>query len=148
MKICQPFSGRYNDLVLTIKFNDMKQLPIFRTSLTTGLCWGIIGGLAMVLMQKLSHNGLLGILPYFLFLIISVLTVRLTDSDNKYRKIFFTALLTFMIMSLALYVYILFVLNPSIQEMSLSGHLWRLGAMLGIGAISSGLLTFLVTRKL
>ena len=126
----------------------MKQLPIFRTSLTTGLCWGILGGLSIITVSKLSHNGLLGLLPYVVFLIRSVLTVQLNEPEKKSQKLFLTGLITFIIMSFIMYLFIVFIDNPNAQRIHFAGHLWRIGAMLVIGAASSGLLTFLVTRRL
>ncbi len=93
-------------------------------------------------------NVLVEKLPYVLFLIISVLTVKLTDADNKYLKLFFTSLITFMVMFLIVYLYLVLVLNPNGSQITLTKHIIQIAGMLGIGIISSALLTFLVTRRL
>jgi hypothetical protein len=101
-----------------------------------------------MLMQKLTTNALLQTLPYVIFLIASALTVKLNDSDNKFQRLFFTGLVTFIVIFAAEYFYIVLTLNPATQESSAIGYFWQIGALLGIGAVSSGLLTFLVTRRL
>jgi len=126
----------------------MKQFAIFKNPLTTGLIWGVTGGLALVVIENLMPNKVVEMLPYVLFLIISVLTVRLTDSYKKYSKLFFTALITFMIMFLIVYLYLVLVLNPYGLQITFTKHLIQIAGMLGLGIISSALLTFLVTRKL
>jgi hypothetical protein len=126
----------------------MKQLTIFKNPLTTGLCWGVTGGLALVLIENLMPNKLVEMLPYVLFLIISVLTVKLTGSGNKYRKLFLTGLITFMIMFLIVYLYLVLVFNPYGLQITFTKHFIQFAGMLGIGIVSSALLTFLVTRRL
>lgn len=126
----------------------MKKLAIFNNPLTTGLCWGVLGGLTLVLIEYLMPNVLVEKLPYVLFLIISVLTVKLTDADNKYLKLFFTSLITFMVMFLIVYLYLVLVLNPNDSQITFTKHIIQIAGMLGIGIISSALLTFLVTRRL
>lgn len=126
----------------------MKQIAIFKNSLTSGLSWGVIGGLALVLIENLMPNMVIEMLPYILFLIISVLTVKLTGSGNKYSKLFFTALITFMVMFLIVYLYLVLVMNPYGSQITFTKHFIQIAGMLGIGIISSALLTFLVTRRL
>ncbi len=126
----------------------MKKLAIFNNPLTNGLCWGVLGGLTLVLIEFLMPNVVMEILPYVLFLIISVLTIKLTDADNKYLKLFFTALITFMVMFLIVYLYLVLVLNPNGSQITFTKHFIQIGGMLGLGIISSALLTFLVTRRL
>ena len=126
----------------------MKRLKVFKTPLTTGLCWGITGGLAMAVIVKLMPNVLLEITGYTVFLIISLLTVTLSASDPKYRKLFLTALITFMTMFCIVYLYLVLVLNPYGSEITFRSHIIRIAGMFGIGIISSLLLTFLVTRRL
>jgi hypothetical protein len=126
----------------------MKKPAIFNNPLTTGLCWGVIGGLTLVLIEYLMPNALVEKLPYVLFLILAVLTIKLTDADNKYLKLFFAALITFMVMFLIVYLYLVLVLNPNGSQITLTKHIIQITGMLGIGIISSALLTFLVTRRL
>jgi hypothetical protein len=121
---------------------------VFKNPLTTGLCCGIAGGLVMVLIEKLMPNVLMEIAGYAVFLVISVLTVTLSATDHKYRKLFLTALITFMIMFCIVYLYLVLVLNPNGSEITTGSHIIRIAGMFGIGILSSILLTFLVTRRL
>ena len=112
----------------------------------TGTIWGIIGGIALILATQLTTNGPLQISPYPPLLIAAILTIAIADKSKiTFRKLFITGLLTFGIMTLFLYFYILIFVNPN-SGITIQGHLWRLGLMALIGSISSLLISVIVTR--
>ena len=107
-----------------------------------GLYWGIAGGILLVLSFFFTYKLLLQILPYPIILIGALLTVKYTCTTKIFRSLFIAGLITFMIMSLILYIYILRYNNPN-SGISFTGHLWRFGVVLAIGSASSLLLSFL-----
>ena len=79
---------------------------------STGLLCGAIGGLSLIVAMRLT-SGPLVLLPYLLVLVGAVKTIALTlKSKTTFHKLFFTGLLTFMVMSLIPYLYISYFLNP------------------------------------
>ena len=119
----------------------------FTQPTSIGLFWGIIGGVALILATQLTTNGPLQISPYPPLLIIAILTIAFADkSKATLSKLFQTGLLTFGIMTLSLYLYIVIFVNPN-SGITILGHLWRLAAMTIIGIVSS-LLVSIVVKKL
>ncbi len=94
----------------------MKNLTIFNRSTTTALCWGIIGGLLMTLFPKLPFTTWISEILMMLTMILSVfaalMTVKLNPSDNKFSKLFISAFLTFVVMSVVAHLTI-FLTNIS-----------------------------------
>lgn len=119
---------------------------ILSNSITAGLLWGIIGGALLLLMKQLSHNGLIGILPYPFILIAALVTFK-PPAEKKFLTFFKIGLYTFMVMTLILYLEIMFVERPELVSMPLLGQMWRLGMMLLIGSASSATLTYLILLK-
>ena len=108
-----------------------------------GLIWGAIGGISLIVLTLVSRYGLVQLIPYPVILIGAVLTMKYSNPQNHiFNKLFLTGFFAFVIMSLILYVYILTFINPG-AGISFLGHLWRFGLMIGIGSISSLLLSFL-----
>jgi hypothetical protein len=126
----------------------MKQLNLFRNPLAAGLSLGVAGGIILILIENWMPNRLVESLPYVVFLILSVFTIRISTSDNKYMKLFLTGLITFLVMFVIVYLYLVLVLNPYGMQISFSRHFYTIAAMLGIGTIASALVTFLVTRRI
>ena len=124
----------------------MRQLSIFKHSLTTGLCWGIIGGLLMVITKNLPFKTsileITMLIIYSFCLIASVLVVQLNQTDKKAVKLFTTSLLTFILIFLFTHFY-LFLTNMSKYNFKI----WWLLIWFAIGIPISLLLTFLVTRR-
>lgn len=119
----------------------------FTNTTWTGLFWGVIGGISLILATRLTTNGPLQISPYPFLLIAAILTVALSDkSQITFSKLFITGLLTYIIMTLSLYLYILNFVNPN-SAINISGHLYRLGIMIGVGILSS-LLVSVIVRQL
>ena len=118
----------------------------FTNTTWTGFFWGIIGGISLIVATRLTTNGLLQISPYLFLLIAATLTIALSDKSKiSLSKLFITGLLTFIIMTLFLYLYILKFVNPN-SGINTLGHLWRLGIMIGIGIISSLLVSVIVRQ--
>ena len=119
----------------------------FTNTTWTGLFWGVIGGISLILATRLTTNGPLQISPYPFLLIAAILTVALSDkSQITLSKLFITGFLTYIIMTLSLYLYILNFVNPN-SAINISGHLYRLGIMIGVGILSS-LLVSVIVRQL
>ena len=108
-----------------------------------GLLWGAIGGISLIVLTLVSRYGLVQLIPYPVILIGAVLTMKYSKPQNHiFNKLFLTGLFAFVIMSLILYVYILTFINPG-AGIPFLGHLWRFGLIIGLGSISSLLLSFL-----
>jgi hypothetical protein len=99
----------------------MKRLSIFRHPATTALCWGIIGGLLMTIFPKLPFktwiSEILMMLTMALCLFAALMTVQLNPSDNKFLKLFISAFLTFVIMSVVTHL-TLFLANISTYNLN------------------------------
>jgi len=113
-----------------------------KNPISTGLIWGAIGGMSLIIMTLISTNGFVQISPYPIILIAAVLTMKYSKPQNQvFNKLFTAGLITFIIMSVVLYVYILAFINP-LANIPFFGHVWRFGLIIGIGSISSLLLSF------
>lgn len=118
----------------------------FTNTTWTGIFWGIIGGISLILATRLTTNGPLQISPYPFLLIAAILTIALSDkSQITLSKLFITGFLTYIIMTLSLYLYILNFVNPN-SAINISGHLYRLGIMIGVGILSSLLVSVIVRQ--
>ena len=111
--------------------------------ITAGLFWGILGGLALILITLFTTSGLIQVSPYPFILIAAILVIKNRDTSNKiFSKMVKTGFITFLIMSLVLYLYIVLIINPN-SGINFIGHLWRFGIISGIGIVSSLLLSFI-----
>ena len=118
----------------------------FTSTTWTGLIWGVIGGISLIVATRLTTNGILQISPYPFLLIAAILTIALSNKSKiAFNKLFITGFLTFITMTLFLYLYILNFVNPNLGIDTL-GHLWRLGTMIGVGIISSLLVSVIVKQ--
>jgi hypothetical protein len=117
--------------------------PFLKKPVSVGLIWGAIGGIFLIIMTFISNSGLVQLSPYPVILIAAIITMKYSrPPDHIFNKLFIAGLFAFIIMSLVLYVYILTFINPG-AGISFLGHLWRFGIIIGIGSISSLLLSFL-----
>ncbi len=115
----------------------------FARSFSTAVFWGILGGLSLVLTAVFTTNGPLQVLPLFLVLCAAILTTKYCQqSGSNFSELFQSGFFAFMISALCQYVYILTVINPG-SGIPVSGHLWRLGVIIGIGITGSSLISFL-----
>lgn len=119
----------------------------FTQTTSTGLVWGIIGGISLIIATRLTTNGLYQISPFPFLLVGAILTIALSDKSKiTLRKLFITGFLTFIIMTLFLYLYILNFINPN-SGIDILGHLWRVGVIVAAGVISS-LFVSLIVRQI
>ena len=125
----------------------MKQILNSTNPFTTIMLWGIIGGLGLIFIAGKQHNAATVIPIFGTSLILSMATVKLARPNKIFIDLFITTLLTFTLIMLIDYVYIITVLTPGMLEVSLFGHLWRWAMVIGIGAGVSLVLTFLATLK-
>jgi hypothetical protein len=127
----------------------MRQLPIFKNALTTGLCWGLIGAIIMTLIFSFHGNRpnhpleITALVLFLAFILLSVFSVKINPQDNKYVKIFLASFITFTIVITSLYLYKFLTTDAPF------GFMWKnFFIMTGIGTASCFFLTFLVTRIL
>ena len=127
----------------------MKQLPIFKNALTTGLCWGLIGAIILTIMLSFHGNRpnhpleISWLVLFLAFILLSVFSLKINTQDNKYVKIFLSSFITFTLVIASLYLY------KFLSTETPFGFMWKnFFIMIGIGAASCLFLTFLVTRKL
>lgn len=119
----------------------------FSSNITwTGLFWGIIGGISLIVATQLTTNGPEQISLYPFLLIAAIVTMALSDKPGiMFGKLFKTGFLTFMIMTVILYCYIITFISPH-SGINWFGHLWRIAFMIGVGALSSFLVSIIVRR--
>ena len=116
---------------------------ILSKSLTAGLLWGIIGGVLLILMERFSQRGPIVMLLYPLILISALSTFK-PPGEKNIITYFKAGLYTFMVMTLVLYLEIIFIENPDAAGMPVIGHVWPIAVMLLIGSLSSFILSFLI----
>lgn len=127
----------------------MKKLSIFNYSWTTGIFWGLIGGLLVPLFPNLpfktSTSEIVIMLTMGLMLLAALLTVKLNPSDNKFLKLFVASFLTFIIMPVVGHL-ILLLTNISTHNLQ-----WvQLGPVflfLLIGAVVCAAMSFFAFRR-
>ena len=116
---------------------------LFAKPSVTGIFWGLIGGISLIIATILTTNGYLQIVPYFFILSAAVLTTKYIDKSKvTFLELFRSGLFAFVISSIFLYAYILTVVNPN-SGITFIGHMWRFGVIVGIGMISSSIISFL-----
>ncbi len=116
---------------------------LFAKPTATGTFWGLIGGIFLIIATLLTTNGYLQIVPYFFILSAAVLTTKYIDrSKVGFVQLFKSGLFAFIISSLCIYVYVLTIVNPN-SAITLVGHIWRFGAIVGFGIVSSSIISFL-----
>lgn len=125
----------------------MKQLSIFKYATTTGLFWGLIGGILLIIIKALPFiiwkQELLMMFEFAVCVIASSFTVLLKETDKKFIKVFITSLSTFILVPIVAHVY-LFLTNISNYNFNWVGPFFM---MLGIGTILCSALTWLVVRR-
>lgn len=124
----------------------MKRLSIFNSPFSTGLICGSIGGLIIILIA-IIHSGPLMMLPYFLFLSIATLAVKLDKTDKKYIKLFYTTFWAFIAITFIAFLNTtLFATDPT-NKLPLSYFLFVIPVMILIGVAISLVLPILVTHN-
>lgn len=107
-----------------------------RRPVAFSIALGILGGGALIATTMLSSRGPLVLVPYAALMIIAALFLRAEVVQPLSRR-FSLALGAFMTATVILYLFIAIFAAHSLTTISLAGHLWRLGVMLGIGAVLS-----------
>ena len=119
----------------------------FKSTTATGIFWGIIGGIGLIIFTKLTTSGPMPLLAYVPILIAALLSYKFSNKANiTFKELFTTGLITFMVMSLFLYLNIILLENPQ-NGIMFFGHIWRLLFMLAVGILSS-LVVSLFIKKL
>jgi fucose permease len=121
----------------------MKTPSFLIRPITASLFWGFIGGLSLIGITFLTNKGFIQILPYPIILINAILFLKFNDtSDKAFTRMLFTGLAIFVFMSLVLSFYVQIFVNATFN-ITLAGELWRLGAIVAIGFVSSLLLSII-----
>lgn len=105
-----------------------------RRSLSLALALGALGGATLALSALFFTSGKYLLVPYALVVLGSLVAIR-AEGMAAFSERFFTALLVFVLSSLP--VYVVTVLSPTIAQVGFFGHAWRLGLLVGIGAVVS-----------
>jgi hypothetical protein len=110
----------------------MTLLSSQKPAIRLGTTLGLIGGFALVSVALLGLRGSTIYVPYtVLVLVLALLSGLLKFSPSERFGLVFTG---FLVASLVLYLYIIFIDNPSALEIPLWGHAWRLGFVWSVGA--------------
>lgn len=121
----------------------MRLEALFAKPSATGIFWGIIGGLSLIIATIFTTNGYLQIVPYFFILCAAVLTTKyIYKADVNFQVLFISSFFAFIISSVFLYAYLLTVVNPN-SEVTFIGHMLRFAIIAGMGLISSLIISFL-----
>jgi hypothetical protein len=111
-------------------------LPLPRLATIAGTA-GLLGGAALAAAEGLSTVGPLILVPYAL-LVLSTALVLQRQGEHRALVRFTIILTAFTIATLIVYDYIRNFEPTALPMISAWGHTWRLGLMLGIGALVSG----------
>ena len=119
---------------MTLKQINLKQLvPIV-------IIFGLFGGGLLILGTILFTKARWIILIYSLVMVATMLALKFNKHiEINYLKSFITGVLTFILMSVVMYFFILIWVNPN-NEIDLWGHVWRFLAIIGIAIASSAVL--------
>lgn len=102
----------------------------FRRSASLAAALGVLGGATLVLSAAFFASGKHILLPYALFVVATGVVLK-SCRVEEYSTRFFIGVTSFLVASMALYVYIAMNVSTSIPW---HGHLWRIAVVLGIGA--------------
>ena len=97
---------------------------------------GLLGGSALISTVSLTTRGPMIFLPYAGIVFATAVYLR-HERVRPFARRFTMALGTFMCASVLLYLFIGLVAARTLFAISMAGHAWRLGLMLGIGAVLS-----------
>ena len=113
--------------------------------LFAGFIWGTIGGIILILSTLATTNGYFVFIPYFLIVSAAIMTTKFKKASS-FKDLFLTGFICFTLMSLILYVFIL-ASQGNEMELSIFGHFWRIASMIGFGAITSLIISFIANPK-
>jgi len=97
---------------------------------------GVLGGSALISTVSMTTRGTVIYLPYAAIVLATAVFLRY-ERVRPFARRFSLALGSFMCATLLLYLFIGLVAARTLFMISMVGHAWRLGLMLGIGALLS-----------
>lgn len=100
------------------------------------LALGFLGGAALIMTTELTNTGPAIYIPYTVLIIATFAALRAVNWSS-FSKRFSASLLTFMVATIIWYLFIGIFDAGTILEISVWGHLWRLGFFAAIGGILS-----------
>ena len=115
-------------------------------SLAFTLALGVLGGAALVSTVALTARGPMIFVPYAAVILVAGCYLRL-ERVQPFRRRLGLVLGAFMTATLILYAFIFTFGNATVNSISLVGHVWRLGLMLGVGAVLSAAVAQLTATK-
>ena len=108
---------------------------------------GLLGGGALITTVSITTRGPMIFLPYAALVLATGAYLRV-EKVRPFARRFGLALGAFMAATLILYIFIGVVANArALVEISLVGHAWRLGLMLGIGSLLSAAVAQLTATR-
>lgn len=114
----------------TLSANNLLRHP----HLSLMLALGTLGSATLVLSRMFFTRGKYILLTYALIVIATGVILK-TNQIRQYFARFWVGLGAFMMANIALYLHIrLIEQSPNLSPLTVWGHTWRLGFMLGIGA--------------
>jgi len=117
----------------------MTYLERAKKPIPVALALGILGGAALIVTTELTNTGQAIYIPYAILVTAIFATLR-SINWSELSKRFATSFLAFMVATIILYLFIITVAAGTIFEITIWGHVWRIGFMATIG----GLLSFAV----
>lgn len=108
-----------------------------RQPVAFALALGLLGGGALITTAWTTTRGPLVLFPYAALVLVTAAYLRL-ERVQLFRRRFAIALGSFMFATVLLYLFIGLVAAKTLFVITPSGHAWRLGVMLAIGAALSG----------
>ena len=118
----------------------------FKSSTISGMFWGIIGGIGLIIATSLTKSGPKPLLLYVPILVTALFSYKFSNKTIiTFKKLFITGLITFIVMSLFIYLNIILVENPQ-SGIMFFGHVWRLLFMLAVGIVLSTIISLLVKK--
>ena len=110
------------------------------------LSLGILGGGALITTMSVTHRGPMIFLPYAALVIVTAVYLRI-ERVQPFMRRFLLALGAFMVATLVLYTFISTLSKGVSTDISIGGHAWRLGLMLGIGSVLSAAVAQLTATR-
>jgi hypothetical protein len=117
-------------------------LPALSRSLPTG----VLGGLSLIAVTTTAQKGDAIYQPYAI-LVLSLALILWLNRDLTPRERFASFVGGFMLASLMLYAYLIVWVIPNALGIPILGHLWRLGFLLGVGAVLGAAATLITGRR-
>lgn len=103
---------------------------------------GSLGGVALIITTLLTSKGFIIFIPFAVLIIANFVILR-ASKWSSFSKRFTTSFLIFMVATIILYLFIGFFDAGTILDISVWGHIWRLGLMATIGGMLSLVIAYL-----